>query len=532
MVTEAMHAGAAGSGSDVGGENGVSFPLTVAAVDVGSNAIRFVSAEFTAPSKYRILVEERLPVRLGHDVFLSGRLAPGAMDAAVAGMQDFRARLDADGVRHYRAVATSAVREAGNGEEFVERVRREAGMELEVITGAEEARLVHVAVRSRIPLNQGRWVLVDLGGGSVEVSLVEENGIRWSESHTMGSLRLLEELSAAGTEPGRFRQLLEEYTATLKFPGVLGQGKLSGVVATGGNSESLARLAGAVPGATGVSTLPLASLRTLIERLAKLSFRQRVDELGLRADRADVILPAAMVYERVASLAGGEALLVPHVGVKEGTLLDLVDDVTRHRSHTDRMDRVSHAGAVVLGRRYMFDEAHATHVARLASMMFDQLGMLHRLGDADRRILRAAALLHDIGVYVSHKKHHKHTLYLVANSELPGFTPREILLVANVARYHRKGEPAPHHPEYTALDEEERERVRKLASLLRIAAALDKEHRQRVRGLNARFDGSEVSLELQGEGDLLLERWALQQNRELFERTFGIDVGIRLSTTE
>jgi exopolyphosphatase / guanosine-5'-triphosphate,3'-diphosphate pyrophosphatase len=503
-----------------------SFPLGVAAIDVGSNAIRFVAAEFSDRTAYRVLAEERVPVRLGHDVFLTGRLAEEAQDAAVAAMQSFRARIEATGVGHYRAVATSAVREAANGEHFVERVRDEAGIDLEMITGAEEARLVHVAVRSRIPFQDRRWLLVDLGGGSVEVSLVDEHGIHWSESHTMGSVRLLEELSVAGAEPGRFRELLEEYTATLKIPYAAGQWRLQGLIATGGNIEALAKLGGCTPDRTGVSTLPVATLRSLIETLAQLSYRQRVDDLRLRADRADVILPAAMVYERVSTLAQVDSILVPHMGVKEGVLLDLVADLTSHRRHAERLEEQAYAGALVLGRRYMFDEAHGVQVAGLAVELFDQLPDLHGLREDERRILRAAAVLHDLGVYVSPDKHHKHSQYLIANSELPGFTPREIQMVAAVARYHRKGEPAAHHAEFMALDEQQRAQVVKLSALLRIAAALDKEHRQRITGIRARRKNARVVLELTGTGDLLLERWALQRNRTVFEKTYGVQLKI------
>jgi exopolyphosphatase / guanosine-5'-triphosphate,3'-diphosphate pyrophosphatase len=505
------------------------FPLRVASIDVGSNAMRVLCAEFSAPATYRLLAEERVPVRLGHDVFLTGRLAEEVQVSAIAALRAFRTRIEAFDITHARAVATSAVREASNGERFVERVAEEAGVQLEVITGSEEARLVHVAVRSRIPMSGGRWIMVDLGGGSVEVSLADERGIHWSESHTMGSVRLLEELSIAGGEPGRFRELLEEYTATLRIPSTTGEWTLLGLIATGGNIETLARLAGCTASPEGVSVLEVSALREVIGTLAKLSYRQRVEQLGLREDRADVILPAAMVYERVSTLASAERIHVPHIGVKEGVLLDLVDTVTRPRRHGDRISEDAYAGALALGRRYLFDEEHGAQVSRLAGELFDQLSSLHGMSDDDRRILCVAAALHDVGVFISAKKHHKHSHYVLANSELPGFTPREIQMVAVTARYHRKGVPAPHHSEFMALTEEERVRVVRLASLLRIAAALDKEHRQRVQSLRIRRRGSTVDLELRGSGSLLLERWALTRNVELFEATFAVEVRVRES---
>jgi exopolyphosphatase / guanosine-5'-triphosphate,3'-diphosphate pyrophosphatase len=502
----------------------VTMPLRVAGIDVGSNAIRFVAAEFSDARSYRIVAEQRVPVRLGHDAFLSGRLAEEAMGAAVSAFAGFARLMEEHGIAHYRAVATSAVRESRNGEAFVERLLDETGLRLQVVTGAEEARLVYLAVGSRIALGRGRWVLVDLGGGSVEVSLVDADGILWSESHTMGSVRLLEELSSAGAEPGRFRKLLGEYTATLRIPSAAQHWRTAGFIATGGNIESLARLAGVRADGDGVSLLPVAELRSAIDKLSRLSYRQRMDQLGLRADRADVILPAAMVYLRVAELARAEEILAPHVGVKHGLLLDLVADLTTHREHEDRQEQEVYSGALLLGRRFMFDEAHAVHVAALAMSIFEQTQALHGLTRDDRRILLAAALLHDIGAYIAYRRHHKHSQYIIAESELPGFTPGEIQMVANVSRYHRKGEPSEQHPAFMALSAAERERVVRLSALLRVADALDREHLQRVQRVHAELHDEALRLRLESRSDVLLERWALQRKSALFHRAFGVPV--------
>ncbi|HEX2095530.1 MAG TPA: Ppx/GppA phosphatase family protein [Longimicrobiaceae bacterium] len=508
------------------------FPLRVASMDVGSNAIRFVAAEFTDATRRAVLDEERVAVRLGRDVFLTGKLAPEAMDAAVRGLAGFRERMERLGIEHYRATATSAVRESRNGAEFVRRVREEAGVELEVITGYEEARLVYQAIRSRVGLGRDKWILVDLGGGSVEVSLVDGAGILWSESHTMGSVRLLEELSASGEEPGRFQRLLREYAATLQIPVAAQHWSPAGMIATGGNAEALAKLAGIPPRGGRVGVLPVTALREAIGMLSRLSYRQRVEELGLREDRADVILPAAMVYERVAALAGVEEIRVPGTGVRDGLLLDLVEELTTHQEWEDRRERHAVEGAVALGRRYLFDEAHALHVARLAGALFDQLAETHGLGPADRRILLAAAVLHDVGAYLSRKRHHRHSLYLISQSELPGFAPGEIWMVANVARYHRKGEPTTDHDSFARLSPEERERVTRMAALLRIADALDREHLQAVESLRARVRGGELLLEVESSGDLLLERWALRRKAGLFTRVFGGEVRLTGGTPE
>lgn len=504
------------------------FPLRVSAVDIGSNAIRFTAAEFLDNTHHVDLEYQRVPIRLGHSAFVTGRLTDQNVDATVAAMASFRRHLDTLGVTEYRAVATSAVRESRNGGELVERVRRESGIQIETITGSEEARLVWLAVKDRVAL-EGRWMLVDLGGGSLEVSVVSESGIEWTESHTMGTVRLLEDLGSADPTPHQMNRLLEEYAGTLRLPR-LGDEGLRGLIATGGNIEALAELAEAETDEWGVSRLALEALESTTDRLGALTNEERIAKLGLREDRADVIVPAGHIYHRVAELCGAGEIVVPHVGVGDGALLDLVEELTTHTLHVDRQEREVYGAAMALGRRYQFDEAHARHVAMLALTLFDQLRELHGLGETDRRILLGASLLHDIGQYVSYRKHHKHSLYLIQNGDLSVFTPSEIPLVALVARYHRRAEPKSHHHIWQGLDGEDRDRVVKLASLLRVADSLDREHLQRVQAVRARAVDGAVLLELEARGDLLLEQWALEKKGAMFRRVFGREA--RIATKE
>jgi exopolyphosphatase/guanosine-5'-triphosphate,3'-diphosphate pyrophosphatase len=502
-----------------------SFPLRVAAIDIGSNAIRFMAAEFVAREGYQVLQSIREPVRMGRDAFRARLIRPEVMEAAVSAIGRFRKAMDALDVRGYRAVATSAVRDSENGSEFVERVWAEWGIRVETITGAEEAHLVWLAVRTRVDLGASEWVLVDLGGGSVEVSLVDQADVRWTESHPLGTVRLLEELGdLSGESPDRVRRRLEDHAAMLRISAVAKQVEAAGIIATGGNIEQLALLAGSRPDSRGVSRLRMDRLHAVIARLAELTPRERVKELGLREDRADVILPAAVVYERIARLLGAHQILVPNVGVKDGLLFDAAEDIIEHGGHEARLDREAIAGAIALGRRYEYDATHAAQVARLALELFDQLPGLHGLGSAERRILAGASLLHDIGQFVSYRRHHKHSYYLISNAELPGFTPRQILLVAVVARYHRRSEPEGDHEEYGALARAEREVVDRLSALIRIADALDREHQQQVTSVRAAVEGKELVLTVNGTGDLLPERWAVQRKAEMAERIFGLRV--------
>ena len=295
----------------------------VAAIDAGSNAIRFVVADFDGPVSHKVIHKRREPIRLGHRVFTHGRLDDGAMDEAVRAFLDFRGEMDALGVEGMRAVATSATREAGNRDHFLERVRTEARIALEPISGAEEARLIHLAVRRRVDLSRGRWILVDLGGGSVEVSLVSDAGILWSESYRIGTVRLLETLATARGCHDSLRAWVRRQLSALTIPPPDAYPGPTAFAATGGNIEAIARLALSYMDPLKLAILPTNRLDAVIHLLNAMSVAERTRELRLRPDRADVILPAALVYRHFAQLAHAEHIVVPSVGVKEGVLLDV-----------------------------------------------------------------------------------------------------------------------------------------------------------------------------------------------------------------
>jgi exopolyphosphatase/guanosine-5'-triphosphate,3'-diphosphate pyrophosphatase len=500
------------------------FPVRVGAIDVGSNAIRLVAVEFTDPENWLELDSRRVPVRLGHSSFLTGRLHDRLMTGAVDAMSTFRQSFDRLGISRYRAVATSAVRESENGGELVRRIRDETGIRLETITGSEEIRLVWLATRRRIELEDKRWLLADLGGGSLELSLADGDRIRWSVSHQIGTVRLLEDLEDSSTSPENFRRLVAEYARVLRLPRAVKRSAVAGVIATGGNADALAAIAGATPDQRGVRRLSAKQLKETARLLGSLSVRERMARFDLKDDRADVVFPAALVYDRVVRLIDAPELVVPGVGVKEGILLDLVDDLSGPAVHATRIEQQLLNAGLALGRRYRFDEAHGKQVARLALSLFDQMGKLHGLGPVDRKILLAAALLHDIGQIVSYRRHHKHSMYLILNSELPGLADDDVPLVALVARYHRRAEPSDDHELYNVLSSEDRERVRKLASILRVADALDREHLQRVERVEAHKEKDRLLLDLTGRGDLLLEHWAIRRKAKMFRSTYDLEV--------
>jgi exopolyphosphatase/guanosine-5'-triphosphate,3'-diphosphate pyrophosphatase len=438
--------------------------------------------------------------------------------------RDFR-RLRAERVR---AVATSAVREARNRRSFLSLLTRESGLSVDVIAGAEEARLVSLAVRARIPaLDEGRHVVMDVGGGSAEVILVVDGEVERAQSFDVGAVRLIRHVGEPhGPAFLRVaRRVVESFRPAVRE--VLGPHAPKHFAATGGNIETVAGILGERDGgAEPVDAVPVPALEALVDRMAGMTPPQRMRAWGLKADRADVILPACLVYLSFAKEAGAKRILVPHVGLRDSVAVDLLLGAEARDARV-RLERERVASALALGRKFHFHEGHARQTARLALRIFDRVAGLEGLEREDRDLLEIAAILHDIGIVVSPIKHHKHTAYLVRESELAGVTPEEQELIAQIARYHRRGLPRTSHPEYAALPARDRRRVALLAGILRLADALDRDRARPLEDVVVRLRAGGVQIHLRGSGDRLLEVWAAEHKKDLFEREFGREVEIR-----
>jgi len=546
-----------------------------AALDVGSNALRLRIIEASAPSStwaraadraqlpllvtekesptgWRELLSLRAPVRLGSEVFVTGRLAPQSIGQACAALRQFRDAMDQLGVDAYRATATSAVREAQNGATLVERARREARIELEVIEGVEEARLIQLAVVRRLKLEDRRAMLLDVGGGSTELTFLDRGQGTFAMSLSLGTVRLLETFLASPRKRGREggaqvlgrvdRERLKLIGETVDralaeaLPHIKRASEM--LVGTGGNVETLADLC-PVRGGLG-SGLPsraidVTAMRALIGKMAAMTTEERRTTYSLRPDRADTIVPAAMIFLKAAQAFRVSHVTVPGAGLKEGILEELVD------KYFDVWDEAGEAKSVLaacrrLGSRYSFDERHAELVSRFATQLFDDLQPVHAFTARDRLLLQAAALLHDIGDYVRYDGHHKHSHYLIMHAEILGLLPEERAVVANIARYHRKSAPDIDHPNFRELDKVSRGKVRGLSAMLRIADALDREHRGKVREVRAELDGAtpprKVALVLGGTQDRELEEWSVGHKSELFRDVFDLDVQVMRAEKE
>ncbi len=495
----------------------------LAAIDAGSNAIRCIVANVDADRRLTILENIREPVRLGTDVFTRGSISEETLERATDAFAGFQQIIVRHGARWTRAVATSAVREALNRDLFADRVGQASGIEISVIGPEEEARLIHLAVAEQIRLDKKNSILVDIGGGSTEVTLVSDGNIISTESYRMGAVRLMQLLEGKKGER-HFHQMVREYVDATerRLKKEIGKRRVDLCVGTGGNIETLGFLRREILGKDRDSVLMKDELDELVKRLSGHTFEERVREYGLRPDRADVIVPASIILQNIVRHAGVDEILIPRVGLKEGLLLDMIDELYGGERHPHR-DQVL-TSALELGRKFEFDEQHAATVSRLALQLFDETRGLHGLGLEQRLLLEVAALLHDIGTFVNVHAHHKHTQYLLSAIPIVGLTQSQQEIVANVARYHRKSFPKTQHEAYGALTGKERVIVSKLGAILRLADAMDTEHGAKVETLSVEYKKPKLFLQLKGDGDLLLEKWALSRKAGMFEDVFSVQV--------
>ncbi|MBX2990663.1 MAG: Ppx/GppA family phosphatase [Bacteroidetes bacterium] len=499
---------------------------TLAAIDVGSNGIRLIVGKVNGDRNMQILENIREAVRLGQDVFTKSVIAEETIDKAAEAFARFKSVIAAHDVKWTKAIATSAVREAQNKDLFVDRMEQASGITINVVDGEEEAVLIHLAVASKINLKNKRAILVDIGGGSTEVTLVADGQILSTESYKMGTVRLLQLLEERKHGEKKFGQLVREYVdATQKrMKKELGAEEIDVCVGTGGNIEALGALRVQLFDKERSDVVQADELDTLVKKLQSLTYEERIQQLLLRPDRADVIVPASIVIQKLLKRAGVDELQIPSVGLKDGLLIDMMQELYGEKKISSR-DQVL-TSALQLGRKFSFDEQHGLAVGRYATRLFDETRNLHNLPMEYRLLLEVAAMLHDIGHFINMIDHHKHTLYLLTASPVIGLSKAQMAIVANVARYHRKSLPKPQHEAYSVLSSKERVIVSKLAAILRLADAMDNEHATKVEDFTVEYKKPKFILTLKGEGDLLLEKWALMKKAAMFEEVYSVKLSI------
>jgi exopolyphosphatase/guanosine-5'-triphosphate,3'-diphosphate pyrophosphatase len=491
------------------------------AIDAGTNAIRFSIADAANPQSLVAVERQRVPIRLGRGTFTRGELDAATVDEAVAAFARFRELFERHGVSRYRAVATSAVRSASNGDTFLHRVYHEAGIELEVIDGDEEARLVRKTVLHAFAGRVPPRLVLDLGGGSLELNY--HDGGAWNDaSLPVGTVRLLETFGLPGAIGHEEAGMVRRYAATLLQAFAPPRGLLP-AAACGGNAEALARIFGDVD-ATGMPGFDLQRLESALPDLLQADVEQRMARFGVSRDRAEVMGVAALVFATVCRALQIPRLAAPGVGVRDALLLDLAEGLAVEQAAAERArGKALLTAAHTFANRVGHDLTHGEQVRKLARSLFDQLADLHGLPAELGVILEVAALLHDVGEVLNARSHHKHSAYMILWGRIPGLDNPHRQMVAALARTHRKSPPDPRkHEEYALLGKVQRQQVRKLAALLRLADALDTEHRQSIDRVLVSRVGDTIALDLVLHEDASeIDPATLMRKSALFEAELG-----------
>jgi len=495
----------------------------IAAIDVGSNAIRLVIGNLDDQGKVEPVETIRTPVRLGKDVFSDQILREETIQSAVDAFVQFRRVIDDFGVMCTKAVATSAVREAQNKEILIERIEQASGIHLEEISAEEESRLACLAVASAMDVAGKKSVMVDIGGGSVEVTIAFGDDILSSNSFQLGTVRLLQNLSEEKTylRPVSFSRLLTESVEAARRPM---EHALSGLtldfcVGTGGNVEEIGLLCQQLNYSKSEKKISAPALSKLVATISKMSDHERAQEFNLRPDRADVILPASIVLNQIVSIARVNEIFIPNVGLKNGLLIDMAGDCVKQAHRIS--NHLVIESALRIGKKYDFDEEHGLFVAKMALELFDQTTSLHLLGNEERLILEVGAILHDIGHFINTVNHDVHGAYILESNHLIGLSELEQTMLATLVRYHRKGVPYLEYRDGVDLTSKQRMTVAKLCALLRLADALDSSHQKKIASLTITESKTMWLLTLQSSEDLSLEKWTLKKRRLLFQTIFG-----------
>ena len=504
-----------------------SAPLRLGAIDIGTNSIRLVVAAVDADGRYRVLEEEREMTRLGHGLFARGRLLSEPIERSLAALAKMKTIAKGFEVAELRAVATSAVREATNGRAFCQEVRRRCGLRVEIISGEEEAQLALRSALYHFDLSGRSVAIVDIGGGSMEVTLTAGAVVDEVWTLPLGAVRLTERYGGDDAlSPKRWRRLRRGIDRVLDAQLRKPPFHPEIMIGSGGTFTNLAQMVQLEregdPRTVQGYAMSRADVVHLLHRLRATTLAERREIGGLNPKRADIIVAGAAAVSRLAKRLDTQQILVNTGGLRDGLLLAMIADHMRDTAEGSRRPyRLDSARA--FARQCRSSERHCEHVAHLATQLFDGLAARFALPQEGRELLEAAALLHDIGYVINHAKHHKHAYHLILHGDLLGFTQRELEVVACVARYHRKAYPSKRHGAFARLERSDRRLVRRLAGILRVADGLDRTHTQRISGATCAVHRGFVELTVQARTDPRVEIWDAERKSGLFERAFKME---------
>jgi exopolyphosphatase / guanosine-5'-triphosphate,3'-diphosphate pyrophosphatase len=507
----------------------------VAVIDLGTTSARMAIAQISGDGTAQALESLQQAVSLGKDTFTTGVIQRETIEECANVLRSFRRVLEQYQITEdsqIRAVATSAVREANNREAFLDRIYIATGINVEVINEADTNRITYLAVRNLLlsepSFRDGETLVIEVGGGNTEALLLKRGQVAYSHSYHLGSLRLREMLEDYGAPVFRLPEIMEIHIdrAVKQIRQRLSLEGSPNLLALGGDVRfAVSRL---IPDWDNrpLVKLPVSKLSRFAAQIVRLSVDELVRRYHLTFPDAETLGPALLIYTRLAQALRLQHLLISTATLRDGLMLEMAS----HGSWSEEFDQQVIYSALQIGWKYDFDQRHAEHVAQTCRMLFSALANQHRLPPRFERILTISALLHDIGLFISNRSHHKHSMYLIMNSDLFGLGARDLQLVALVARYHRRALPRPTHDNYLALDRESRVAVLKMAAILRVADALDAGHNQQIRNLKAAVQPEGLVVGVADSGDVTLEKHALQHKGQMFEQVFGMKVILREST--
>ena len=496
-------------------------------IDIGSNTIRSLIVEAQEDGSYRTLDDEREVARLAAGLDRQGRLSRAAMRRAVSALQRMAQIARARGAERMSVVATSAIRNAANRKQFVDRVRGRTGLRVRVISEQEEAELAFESAVRSFDLGDRPCAVADVGGGSTEVILALGSHIQQVHSLHLGAVSLTEEfLPSDPVKRREFKAMRRQVRRRVGETRAEGDPPPQILIASGGTATTVAQMVMARQGLAGRSVqgfeMSQAELLHLHEALLRRSLNERREMPGLSPDRADIIIAGVTILYEVMAYLRVNVLRISEHGIRHALLNRMIVRLFPTASRPSRPRRL--AAAEAFARSLRFEVAHGGQVQRIALSLFDQLAGPLGLDPDGRDLLAASALLHDVGYVVSFRGHHKHTYRLIAHAQLDGYTPREREIVALVARFHRRTGPKKRHRAWAALAREDRQTVRRLAALLRIADALDRRHSQRVKEVRCRATKGHVRLTLISNLDLGVEQHAAEAKASLFHKVFNREI--------
>jgi len=503
-----------------------------AVIDIGATAVRMDIAEIDKSGGVRRLESLRKPVRLGKDTFTKGRIEQDTIGQCIAILKGFQSVMSEYGITdssQVLAVATSAVREALNADSFRDRVYVATGINLKIIDDAEQNRLTFLAAQEvfekKPDLAQGDVLVAEVGGGSTELFLLQQGRVNFSNSYQLGTLRMRETLETYLTPSERVRRILGQHigrtaeTMKREVPPV----PSPVLVAMSGDAQFAASQISTEWPEAPLLAVDFKTFSAFADKIIPLPAEKLVSRYKLAFEEAETIGPGLFTYVILCRTFKVETIVIPKTTFRDG----LLREVTAASSWTDAFAEEVVRQAIALGEKYDFDEKHARNVADLSVLLFRALQKDYHLDPRHELLLRVAALLHEIGGFISNRSHHKHSMYIIQNSGLFGMSREDMTLAALIARYHRRALPSLNHPEYMALDRDRRITVSKKAAILRVADALDRNHLQQVKDPVLTLTKGEFIITVDGAGDLALERLALKEKGTLFEDVYGLKVVLR-----